>query len=316
MGFRREYVEIAGGLAAASLLSQIVYWHLPSEDGRYKLRVFRDGNWWVAKTRKQWKDECCLSDWQYRKALESLVAKGLVIERVMLFAGLTTTHVRLVHSRYEELMNEYLGLEESSKREVVKPDFQNGGIIKGGNEDPSITYTESTAKSTTESTGAASVPPKRDQGEEKEEETKEESKLSKEEVVPQLALDILKAQRLSETTKHGGRLALLWHQWLCEVDGVPPKPLTRKQLGQLSKIKRDLGELAEPVLNYVTHHWGRFSSEAMTDLGDKTRPMDPTLRYVLAAENTAKRLYLEIQHAPACPSLHSVAKSEEVLGEY
>ena len=41
---KRMYIDIAGDLIAGILLSQIVYWHLPSKrDGQTKLRVKKEG---------------------------------------------------------------------------------------------------------------------------------------------------------------------------------------------------------------------------------------------------------------------------------
>jgi len=49
--FKTIYVDMADDLVAGLLLSQIVYWYLPSKEGRSKLRVFKDGYYWIAKTR-------------------------------------------------------------------------------------------------------------------------------------------------------------------------------------------------------------------------------------------------------------------------
>ena len=40
--FKKIYVDIADDLIAGLLLSQIIYWHLPNEHGKTKLRVQKD----------------------------------------------------------------------------------------------------------------------------------------------------------------------------------------------------------------------------------------------------------------------------------
>lgn len=90
-----ELVAVAGDLVVGALLSQIVYWHLPSADGSSKLKVKRAGHLWVAKTREAWVAETCLTMKQYKRAIRVLRAKGLVEVRTMLFAGIAMTHLRL-----------------------------------------------------------------------------------------------------------------------------------------------------------------------------------------------------------------------------
>jgi hypothetical protein len=92
---KREYVAIGGDIVVGSLLSQIVYWYRPGTNGKSKLRVYRCGQLWIAKTRDEWCRECCLSAMQYRRAIRALKAKGLIHLKVMRFDGTPTTHIRL-----------------------------------------------------------------------------------------------------------------------------------------------------------------------------------------------------------------------------
>ena len=106
MGLKREYVDIGGDLVTGSLLSQLVYWHLPDGNGQRKLRVNHDGHQWVAKTRQEWMTECRISHREYRRALETLMTKELVVVQVRRFKGSPTTHMRLQFDRLLQLIAE------------------------------------------------------------------------------------------------------------------------------------------------------------------------------------------------------------------
>ena len=40
---KRVYIDMAGDVIAGLMLSQIVYWHLPNDEGKTRLRVEVDG---------------------------------------------------------------------------------------------------------------------------------------------------------------------------------------------------------------------------------------------------------------------------------
>ena len=64
------YIDVAqGDLAAGILLSQIVYWYLPSKrDDRTKLRVKKQGDLWIAKGREGWHDETRITPRMFDRA--------------------------------------------------------------------------------------------------------------------------------------------------------------------------------------------------------------------------------------------------------
>jgi hypothetical protein len=98
VAFRREYVDVLDGdICAALMLSQIVYWYLPStHTGATKLRVCKMGSgWWIAKSHKDWETELGLTRHQSQRALNVLIRKGLVQSKLFRFNGSPTVHVRL-----------------------------------------------------------------------------------------------------------------------------------------------------------------------------------------------------------------------------
>lgn len=92
---RGAYVKAAGSFKAGALLGRIVYYYLPGKNGNDKLRVQKDGHFWIAKNRQEWQDEIFLTGKELDKALKQLASKDLIDKKVYHFAGTPTMHVRL-----------------------------------------------------------------------------------------------------------------------------------------------------------------------------------------------------------------------------
>ena len=92
---RLAYVDITEDLIAGILLSQIVYWYMPNEQGKSKLRVKKNGEFWLAKSREDWKDEIRITPKQYERAIKILISKGLVEVQKFKFNGAPTNHIKL-----------------------------------------------------------------------------------------------------------------------------------------------------------------------------------------------------------------------------
>ena len=94
--FKKVYVDMADDLIAGLLLSQIVYWHLPSkETGRTKLRVEKEGHLWIAKDRGDWYDEIRISERQYDRAIKILEKLLIVQVKKFKFNGQPKLHIRI-----------------------------------------------------------------------------------------------------------------------------------------------------------------------------------------------------------------------------
>jgi hypothetical protein len=107
---KRVYVDMAGDLVAGIVLSQIVYWHLPSREGKARLQVEREGQLWLAKARTDWWAECRVSPKQADRTLDLLRAKGLIEVRLFKFGPAPTKHVRIVHDAFLTAWREQLEL--------------------------------------------------------------------------------------------------------------------------------------------------------------------------------------------------------------
>lgn len=102
---RRIYLDMAGDLVAGLMLSQIVYWHLPSHDGDSRLRVKQEGEMWMARGRDDWWKELRITGKQVDRAIEILREKKLIITQRFKFGGAPTTHIRLIHAHFIKLLN-------------------------------------------------------------------------------------------------------------------------------------------------------------------------------------------------------------------
>ncbi len=110
--FKKIYVLLTGDLIAGLLLSQIVYYYLPSKDGHSdKLQVRKDGHYWIAKQRDEWWDEVRITAKQADRGLRILEEKGLIVRKYWMLNARRTTHIHLIQDRFLELWHECLELE-------------------------------------------------------------------------------------------------------------------------------------------------------------------------------------------------------------
>ena len=105
--FKKIYVDMAGDLIAGLVLSELIYWYLPSKDtGRNKLRVKHDGYLWIASRYKDWHDRARITESQAERAIKILVDKGLLIKAIFKFNGEPTVHVRIVEDKFLSLLQQ------------------------------------------------------------------------------------------------------------------------------------------------------------------------------------------------------------------
>lgn len=94
--FKKIYVDMVGDLNAGLMLSEIVYWYLPSKEDKSRLRVKREGEYWIACRRYEWWDRTRMSPKQADRAIDLLIKAGLIEKRLFKFQGEPTVHVRLL----------------------------------------------------------------------------------------------------------------------------------------------------------------------------------------------------------------------------
>jgi len=178
--FKRLYVHAANDdLIAGLLLSQIVYWFLPTRDGKAKVGIVREDEVWLAKKREDWWEECCIKPKQYDRAIKILENKGIVKTEIFKFYGSPTVHIALNW----EKMAEIWGLKESDiPQKGNSPNGnmdipQRGKTIFPKGEEP-YNRTESTTESTAE------IPPSPQGGNEVSNEAEDMPKLANSKPMP------------------------------------------------------------------------------------------------------------------------------------
>ncbi len=120
------YLDLAGDVVAGLFLSQLVYWYLPNSKGQSKLRIYKDKEYWIAKTHNEWYEEIRLTQKQVRRSLEVLKSKGIVETRIYKYNGTPTTHIRIIKDTFLKKLKEVLGLSNP-------PDPDNTGNAPEGN---------------------------------------------------------------------------------------------------------------------------------------------------------------------------------------
>ncbi|HHB3507866.1 TPA: hypothetical protein ACORDH_005000 [Bacillus cereus] len=105
--FKKVYVDVADeDVVAGLLLSQIVYWHLPSKDTNItKLRIWKDKKLWLAKGRTDWWDEIRIGPRQFDRASKILVDQKIITKKVYKFNGDPMVHIHLHTDVFLKLLN-------------------------------------------------------------------------------------------------------------------------------------------------------------------------------------------------------------------
>lgn len=149
---KRCYIDIAGDIVTGLLLSQLIYWYLPSKGGDTKLRVEIGGELWLAKGRADWWEECRISAKQYDRSAEILKGLGLIETRVKKFNGSPTSHIKLNLCKLLELLSALGGGNNviTQKAITLLPKRQYRCSPKGNNviAETGISLTESTSETT------------------------------------------------------------------------------------------------------------------------------------------------------------------------
>lgn len=153
--FKKVYVDIAGDLNAGLMLSEIIYWYLPSKNSDVnKLRIERDGYSWLAIRRTEWWDRTRLSPDQADRALGLLVKAGIVKKTRYKFAGELAVHIRVDEKVFMSMMAD--AIEHPATNPYVPTEMELGkkaksNLVKVENgiaENAQILLTESTASNT------------------------------------------------------------------------------------------------------------------------------------------------------------------------
>lgn len=88
------FIDITGDLVSGTLLSQILYWFAKDKNGNSRVRIFKDGYYWIAKNRSDWYNEIRITKRQYDTAINLLSEKGFVKLAKYKYNSMPTIHIR------------------------------------------------------------------------------------------------------------------------------------------------------------------------------------------------------------------------------
>lgn len=110
------YIDITGDLVQGTLLSRIMYWFSVDKNKKSKVRVFKDGYFWIAKQRRDWWEEIRITERQYDKAIGELKKKGFVELGKYKFNSMPTIHIRPNYDNINSATKEW---ESQLKEEII-----------------------------------------------------------------------------------------------------------------------------------------------------------------------------------------------------
>ncbi len=147
---KRVYIRMAGSIPGGVLLSQIVYWHLPSNSGgRTKLRVEHKGELWLAKRRTDWWNEICMTPDQFDVASKALEDRGLIVSALFKFDGAPTKHLRInwpvflaSYVQESKLMVEEQSSDEGPVVQAASPPSSNPAGLQFSSEAEVLSYAD------------------------------------------------------------------------------------------------------------------------------------------------------------------------------
>ncbi len=128
-----KYIDITGDLIQGTLLARIMYWFAEDKNKQRKVRIFKDGYFWIAKQRKDWWEEIRISERQYDKAISELKKKGFVVLAKYKFNSMPTIHIRPDYDNINDAAEKW---EDELREEIIKEEgeelqeFENGNYIK------------------------------------------------------------------------------------------------------------------------------------------------------------------------------------------
>jgi len=297
---QKAYLRHFSNPSAAIVLSQINYWYKPDKLGRPKLRVVKDGVYWLAKSSGDFADECALTVRKVDVAIQVLKDAGLIEVEVHRFNGVPTRHIRVLEAEGKAML---------VTDAAVRPALNNVHVVSETTRKVFQNYlegeyiTESTAETTTETTLAE---PKINIQEQVQKQTegkeltvvwsaKERKPLPKstcKELEAGFKANKAKPAVLSKETISGQ----VYEVWRYEV----PKhtsakfitPFTGKQCGQAKMLVGKLGGKWETVLRYTLQNWIDFTQYVQSKAGVKLLPQQPNMDFMLKYAAEAMNKYM------------------------
>lgn len=274
--FQTRFVDFLGGdVPAALLLSQIFYWYRPDKNGQSKLRCFKKGFWWIAKSTKEWKEETRMSPDQIRRSLRVLTERGIIFSARIKFNGAPTTHCRLaaINGKNVPLYSPDCILEVQSTtisygdNESTIWDLSNSHLVPSPNEIGTgpKSLTETTSEITTGQLASASP---------------------------------AKSQEDISLDTEGESMEMTWHKCMASEYGALQHFLTVKEKSQLKRVRMVAEEvqLGGPLLvRWCIENWSHVSTEIGFVIGANQVPTRPHIGWLCENVSHAVEYFLRLE---------------------
>lgn len=284
--FKPVYLKITGNLPTALILSQLVYWHKPAKNGQTKLKVKKDGKYWLAKSRTDWEAETGVSSRQYSRAITRLKDLQLIEYRMYIFGGKVTPHIRLNTAHLKELVDHVATGGKVKKCGVVVTKEANVVPIHRANLSQPIEtkcpkplgqfesiITDTTEDTTTETTFACAT------------QTKDEELMKASELVKNL--EAAKGAKKADTPL---ALSMVWKKFVSQEYECFVKNHTVAELGMLKGLITALGDKAHETVVWAVTHWNQFCYEVKLQKGQSMAPERPNLKFFVKHYEVAVQL--------------------------
>lgn len=294
VALRLEYFDYFKDITVAIFLSQLHYWYMPDRNGKSKLRVQKNGKWYLVKSYLEWYNETRLSQKQVTRALTILRDSGVLEVTVMRFNGLTTNHITAINVVGNIPLQDgsFLLPESTSGSFHFLPQGDSGIYLK------STPITESTAETTTESILVTEKPSLLNPPQ-----NTENGDSMKGPTTTNQLLKMVKEEKAG-TPPVALKSADLKRLWKKTVEGYTAN-FTKKEEGQFNHLFTRLLDSAN-VMVYVLENWVEFTNHVEITAGLKNSPLKPRIDFLLLHCTEAYNWYT-VKH-----TVQLIAKIEKV----
>lgn len=305
--YRIEYYDAIGDVVATLLMSQIHYWYSPSKNGSSKLRIYRNGKWWIAKSVSEWCSECHLTTWQVRRGIKLLEEKGLVETDSFMMGKSPVTHLRFLAVEGKGPIFEVPDLTPFlvkspsplvAHNNPLVADNKEGALDNKGGAADSKSITETTHENKNKlQQGASAAEPQSLSTESGEDmavklSTKGKALDSSKAILAKLSGDKKPIDDYQVSPKG---LQYLWMNTVPEFhSGVGcQKAWTQKQQGFINRLVSLWGEGdTRQILTYVIERWIKFTKYCEDNSGAFKTPLLPNIDFVYKYGAEAKNFWL------------------------
>jgi hypothetical protein len=283
--FRPDCYDLTRDVPAALMLSQLLYWFSPTPSGKSRLRLQHEGYYWVAKSYREWWDECRLTRRQVDRAVKLLCRLKLVEAKN--FPTAKHSNIRHLRLTLDAVPASHLFLTIAAPQAKIQQNsiaptgaMEIGVIAPTGAMESSPLhlqvhpiYTETTESTETTHITSGLSPAKA--ASEVDMKAADHFSLYLKKHKPESGFPPTVAIRNTlQLARWWERLVPYYHpvEW--------QKPLTKKEIGMLGKFRRLVPKSYE-VMHWAIRHWADFLVAVAEDTGTKINAAIPQVGILL-----------------------------------